>query len=275
MEFDDGKVLHLLGSIAPLFDEQARPRGCIGEFVDITDRKHTEQRSAKRKARLRLALDAGRMGTWNWDIAAGTHDWNDEMYRQLGYTPGSVKPCCDAWAMRIVPEDRAGAEAQVRESFEHGGDYRCEYRVLDENGRVRWLDGRCRTDCDADGQPVRTYGVVIDVTAERVAAEAIRESERYMARDALRAAGTRRGARRKRSHPDRQPAVAALRGRERQCGHGGVRRHKLPDRVPPRRGLGGSHRCRSRAVIGRTPVRPRDEFSLEYPCHAPRESGGS
>jgi PAS domain S-box-containing protein len=180
VEFDDGTVAHLLGSTAPLFDEQARPRGCIGAFVDITDRKRAEQALREERARLRLALEAARMGTWSWDIANGTNDWNDEMYRQLGYTPGSVKPCYDAWTNRILPEDLAKAEAQVRDSFKHGGDYRCEYRVLDANGHVRWLEGRCRTDCDANGQPVRTYGVVIDVTAERIAAEAIRESERYV-----------------------------------------------------------------------------------------------
>jgi len=180
VEFDDGSVVHLLGSSSPLFDEHARPRGCIGAFIDITDRKRTEQALLDRKNRLRLALEAGHLGTWDWDIATGAHVWNDEMYRQLGYAPGSVLPCYDAWIKRIVPEDRADAEAQVRDSFKHGGDYRCEYRVLLDDGQVRWLDGRCHTDCDADGKPVRTYGVVIDVTADRKAAETARESERYV-----------------------------------------------------------------------------------------------
>jgi PAS domain S-box-containing protein len=102
------------------------------------------------------------------------------MYRQLGYAPGSVKPCYDAWTNRVLPEDLAKAEAQVRDSFKVGGDYRCEYRVRDADGQVRWLEGRCHTDCDADGRPTRTYGVVIDVTAERRAAEAMRASERYV-----------------------------------------------------------------------------------------------
>src|SRR6185436_6965874 len=75
VEFDDGTVVDLLGSSAPLFDEQARPRGCIGAFIDITDRKITEQALRDGKARLRLALEVGRLGTWSWDISNGTSDW--------------------------------------------------------------------------------------------------------------------------------------------------------------------------------------------------------
>jgi PAS domain S-box-containing protein len=180
VEFDDGTVAHLLGSSAPLFDERARPRGCIGAFVDISDRKRAEQALRQEKERLRLALEVGRMGTWDWDIANDTNVWNDEMYRQLGYAPGSVTPSYRAWTDRILPEDRAGAEARVHDSFKHGGDYRCEYRVRGANGQVRWLEGRGRTDCDVNGKPVRTYGVVTDVTAERNAAEAMRDSERYV-----------------------------------------------------------------------------------------------
>src|SRR6476646_6638042 len=73
VEFDDGTVAHLLGSSAPLFDEQARPRGCIAAFVDITDRKRIEQSLREGKEHLRLALEAGRLGTWDWDIVNNTN----------------------------------------------------------------------------------------------------------------------------------------------------------------------------------------------------------
>jgi light-regulated signal transduction histidine kinase (bacteriophytochrome) len=43
IEFDDGTSRSWLGHAVPLFDELRRPRGAVGAFVDITDRKRAEE----------------------------------------------------------------------------------------------------------------------------------------------------------------------------------------------------------------------------------------
>ena len=130
-----------------------------------------------REERLRLALDAARMATWDWDIASGDVIWNDEHYRILGYEPGTVKPSYQAWAERVHPEDLASAEAQLRQSMEKGGDYIAEFRVALPNGAVCWIEARGRYDRDAGGRAVRSYGVLMDITERKRAEEKLRESE--------------------------------------------------------------------------------------------------
>lgn len=178
LKFEDATYRDIYGDAVPLFDDAGRVRGAVGSFTDITDRNVASRKLQASEERLRLALQAGKMGTWDWSLTTGQSEWNEEMYRQLGYAPGAVKAGYDAWAARILPADLAQAERQVSDSFERGGDYLCEYRVLDPDGQIRTLEGRCSTELNADGKPIRSYGVVIDVTAERNAAQQAHESER-------------------------------------------------------------------------------------------------
>ncbi len=130
------------------------------------------------KDRLRLALGAVRMATWDWDISTDELVWNDEHYRLFGYPPGGVKPSYQAWAARVHPEDLPRAAEQLRGSVAQCTDYVAEYRTLWPDGTVRWVEARGRFDPDPAGQAVRSYGVLIDVTARKHAEE---ENRRLLA----------------------------------------------------------------------------------------------
>ncbi|MEK7795593.1 MAG: PAS domain S-box protein, partial [Candidatus Hydrogenedentota bacterium] len=65
----------------------------------------------KNEERLRLALHAGKMATWDWQIPADEMNWNDEHYRMFGYEVGEVKPSFAAWASRLHADDREIAQA--------------------------------------------------------------------------------------------------------------------------------------------------------------------
>jgi len=136
---------------------------------------------------------------------------------------------------------------------------------------VRWLQGRCRTDRDSDGKPIRTYGVVIDVTPEKKAAEAVRESEQYV-----------------RGMLDALPEHVAVLDE-----NGVIETVNLPWRrfaeengsMASQVSVGANYLtvCRSAAasgdqtaaevlrLLGELLSGRRQEFSLEYPCHAPRK----
>jgi PAS domain S-box-containing protein len=126
--------------------------------------------------RLRLALEAARMATWEWDVVSGRVVWNDEHYRLLGYEPGAFVPSYEHWASGIHPDDRAATEAALRRCLTTGDDYTATFRTLWPDGTVRWLQALGRLWGGSPGQPVRCYGVMWDVTAGRVAEEALRQS---------------------------------------------------------------------------------------------------
>ncbi len=81
--FDDGTVRHLLGNAAPLLDAEGRPRGAVGAFIDITDRKlaarqlaaEAEKRSRLHEAERRAREEAERIGeTQRLMMGAVSHD---------------------------------------------------------------------------------------------------------------------------------------------------------------------------------------------------------
>ena len=114
--------------------------------------------------RLRSAVEAGRLGLWDWNIATGAIYWSSEHFRMEGYGVGEVVPSYEAWAARLHPEDRAATEAALRQAMEGDGDYAREFRVVHPDGAVRWLYARGRFLHDGDGRAVRMIGVMLDTT---------------------------------------------------------------------------------------------------------------
>jgi PAS domain S-box-containing protein len=121
--------------------------------------------------RLRLALDAARLATWDWDIASGDVVWNDQHYRVLGYESGAFQPTYKSWTDRVHPDDLPAAEAQIRSTMERGGEYVNHFRTLWPDGTVRYLEALGRFERDAAGKAVRCYGAILDVTERRRAEE--------------------------------------------------------------------------------------------------------
>jgi PAS domain S-box-containing protein len=146
----------------------------LNTFVDASDLMRAEgdlQQSAaalrRSEQRLHLAMEAGGLGTWDWDIRAGTVSWSAELERMHGIAEGSFPGTFEAYQHDIHPDDRARVAAAIRENLERRTDHRLVYRIVRPDGAVRWLEARGRFELGPDGEPLRLSGVCSDVT-ERV-----------------------------------------------------------------------------------------------------------
>jgi len=126
--------------------------------------EHSEQRS-------RLALDVGRLASWDWDMVGGEVAWSDEHYRMQGYAVGEVEPSYAAWAARVHPDDLAETVAALAEARDNRSDYAHDFRNLLPDGTVRWLSARGRFFYDGEGRAVRMIGMMQDVSKQHVWAE--------------------------------------------------------------------------------------------------------
>jgi PAS domain S-box-containing protein len=127
--------------------------------------------------RLRLALDAGRIGVWDWDIGTGRVTWSDQVAEFFGLAPDEFDGTLEMFARHLHPGDADRAHAAIRASVDDGTPYRIEYRIVRKGGEVRWINSSGHVVRDAAGRPVRMIGATSDVTDRRRAEDARRESE--------------------------------------------------------------------------------------------------
>ncbi len=137
---------------------------------EIAERKRTEESLRENEERLRLALAAGRMGTWDWNIATDEVTWAPELEAIHGLLPGSFGRSFAAFQKDVHPEDRDRILREIARTLESGEDHHIEYRIVRPDGSLRWVDGRGKLFRDGSGAPTRMVGLCVDVT-ERKRAE--------------------------------------------------------------------------------------------------------
>lgn len=115
------------------------------------------------------------VGLWEWDIPADRVIWTDELYRIYGLEPGAFAATYEAFLERIHPDDREMVHRTVMEAYESRRPYAFDHRLVRPDGQVRWLHGRGNVDVDERGEPVRLYGVAIDITDRKRTEQFLRD----------------------------------------------------------------------------------------------------
>jgi len=147
------------------------PLRLTGMSIDVSERVAATEALRESEARLRLALEAGQMGTFDWDLATNAVVWSDTHYTLFGYPPGDRFPVeYRHFADRLHPDDRARVEANLAAARE-GRTYANECRIILPDGTVRWVQGLGEFTYAGDGRPVRMLGTAQDIT-DRKRAEA-------------------------------------------------------------------------------------------------------
>jgi PAS domain S-box-containing protein len=137
--------------------------------------------------KLRLALDASKLGIWRWDAGQGTEEMQwDSRCRALFGVAADVPVTYEVWANSIVPEDRVRIEGNVARALDPADPYDetlCEYRVRHPDGSELWLCSTGRAFFEPEpGSPAGRKaqfmaGAIRDVTEVHSAQVALRESE--------------------------------------------------------------------------------------------------
>ena len=156
------------------------PDGLSVYFRDVSAQRAAREALERSRADLQLALDAGGMGTWEWDIAGRRVLWSPQEERLYGLPEGTFEGTEAAYAARIHPDDRAEAWRLVEEAVARGDEtHHVLHRIVRPDGEVRWLDSHGRFVVGADGRPERLVGVSVDVT-ERLRFQHLRERQSDM-----------------------------------------------------------------------------------------------
>ncbi|MDQ3298632.1 MAG: ATP-binding protein [Myxococcota bacterium] len=138
----------------------------------VERQRRVEEALRSSEERLRLAIDAGQLGIWDWNIVTNEVVWSDRVYELHGLVPGSFGGRVEDFAALVHEDDRPHVQAAIADAIAHSGTYEVEFRVS-RDGPVRWLATRATVVRDAAGAPLRMVGATYDVTSrvELLAAE--------------------------------------------------------------------------------------------------------
>jgi len=126
--------------------------------------------------RLRLALEAGEMGTWEYRVNESRVVWSETLERIHGLAPGSFGGTFEEYKRDIHPEDRKLVFDTIRRTLA-GAPHRLRYRIIRPDGVTRWVEARGTMLMDEHGAPQRIVGVCMDIT-ERESADLELERQR-------------------------------------------------------------------------------------------------
>ena len=118
-----------------------------------------------------LALAAGQMGSWEWEVGCTDVKWDEGQYRIFGVDPFRFHPTIDNIRSLVHPGDWQRLARRVERMSKNARTQHAEFRVLRPDGEVRWCTGTAAAGLDRPGRVVRVSGVTFDITDRKEAEE--------------------------------------------------------------------------------------------------------
>ncbi len=161
---------------------EGAPKRMFAVVEDITDRKLIEADLEQSREALLMALDAGRAGTFDWNMREDSVQWSPELELLYGVNAGAFEGTIAAWQKRIVAEDRERIAAEIPHVIAQQQErYGYEFRAILPDGSLRWLRGQARFVYAADGTPLRMMGINIDIHERKSSEETLIRTEKLAA----------------------------------------------------------------------------------------------
>ncbi|MFZ7111330.1 MAG: PAS domain-containing sensor histidine kinase [Desulfatiglandales bacterium] len=147
-------------------------------LIDITQQKQLEEDLAEREERLRMVIDGADLGAWDRTFEPDTIIWNRRLYELLGRDPEGPPINGETFFEYIHHEDIDRVRKHLSQSLLESSKFTEEFRVVREDGEIRWLGASARLQRDEKGRPVRMSGINMDITDKKKMEASLRRSQK-------------------------------------------------------------------------------------------------
>jgi len=146
-----------------------RTKQYVVSVTNITEQKRMEVALKESEERLKMAVEGGNLGIWDWNLETGEGSFSDKWGEILGYSPEELKTQLGIWDRLVHPDDRARVKQALMDHLEGLTPYcEIEHRMRSKDGGWVWILGRGKVvSWDERGRPVRMTGVIQEMRAAR------------------------------------------------------------------------------------------------------------
>lgn len=168
----------VLRRMSPLLNNKGELQNMIGFGLDITERKMAEEKLKESQERLSLAINAAKLGIWDWNLETGALLWDKEMYPLFNLNPDDFGGDYDAFEKTLHPDDKQRVFDSVQDTITgKKGDYADTFRVVGGNGEIKYVAALSKLFRNEAGKAIRMIGVNFNVTESKLAEQRILKSQ--------------------------------------------------------------------------------------------------
>jgi len=153
---DRGKIIE--------YTPQGKPLRLIGTHTDISEHKKTESDLQKSEMQLLVAQQTAHIGHWEFNFEHTKLYWSDEVYRIFGLKPQEFEPTYDSFLEQVHPEDRELVHNAYTNSLANKEDYDIVHRLKPADGKIKYVNERCKNIYTPNGNLITSLGTVADIT---------------------------------------------------------------------------------------------------------------
>jgi PAS domain S-box-containing protein len=147
--------------------------------AESRERKRAEDELQRSQAYLAEAQRLSNTGSFGWKVSTGEVLWSDETFRIFQYDP-ATNPTAELVLQRVHPEDAVFVKRTIDSALQDGKDFDFEHRLVIPDGSVKHVHVMAHAHRDESGS-IEFVGAVQDITERKLAEEALRRSENYLA----------------------------------------------------------------------------------------------
>ncbi|MEM9159975.1 MAG: PAS domain-containing protein [Verrucomicrobiota bacterium] len=169
----DGSRFPVSLVVTPIKNSSGDLVGFVGIATDITEKqkaaKDIQRRGElleKARERLSIAVEAGGIGIWDFDLESQSLSWDEQMFHLYGTHPDNFEGSVSDWTKQLHPDDRERATKEVYEAIEGQKLFDTEFKIVQPSGKTKHLRALAKVIRNEQGTPIRMIGTNWDITLQ-------------------------------------------------------------------------------------------------------------